>query len=39
MFYAVDSVFASGYLTAGGESIDSTIKMIEEAGFEYCIEP
>ena len=39
MFYAVDSVFASGYLTAGGESIDSTIKIIEEAGFEYCIEP
>ncbi|WP_349671995.1 biotin synthase BioB [Lacrimispora sp.] len=39
MFYAVDSVFASGYLTAGGESIDSTIKIIEEAGFEYSIEP
>ncbi|RFZ76514.1 biotin synthase BioB [Lacrimispora amygdalina] len=39
MFYAVDSVFASGYLTAGGESIDSTIKMIRDAGFEYCIEP
>lgn len=38
MFYAVDSVFASGYLTAGGESIDSTINMIKEAGFEYCIE-
>ncbi len=39
MFYAADSVFASGYLTADGESIDSTIKIIEEAGFEYCIEP
>lgn len=39
MFYAVDSVFASGYLTAGGESIDSTIRIIQEAGFEYRIEP
>lgn len=39
MFYAADSVFASGYLTANGESIDSTIKTILDAGFEYCIEP
>ena len=39
MFYAADSVFASGYLTAKGESVDSTIKTILDAGFEYCIEP
>jgi biotin synthase len=38
MFYAVDSVFASGYLTAGGQGIEDTIKVITEAGFQYCIE-
>ncbi|WP_077613185.1 biotin synthase BioB [Clostridium sp. Marseille-P2415] len=38
MFYAVDSIFASGYLTAGGQSIEDTIKVITDAGFEYCIE-
>ena len=39
MFYAVDSIFASGYLTAGGQGIDDTIKMITDAGFQYYIEP
>jgi biotin synthase len=38
MFYAVDSIFASGYLTAGGQSIDDTIKVITDAGFQYRIE-
>jgi biotin synthase len=38
MFYAVDSIFASGYLTAGGESIDDTIQLVADAGFEYHIE-
>ena len=38
MFCAVDSVFASGYLTAGGDCIDETIKIIQDAGFEYYIE-
>jgi biotin synthase len=39
MFYAVDSIFASGYLTAGGQSIEDTLKLVTEAGFEYRIEP
>ena len=34
----VDSIFASGYLTAGGQGIDATMKMIEEAGFTGEIE-
>jgi biotin synthase len=38
MFYAVDSIFASGYLTAGGQSIEDTIKLITDAGFQYKIE-
>lgn len=38
MFYAVDSIFASGYLTAGGQSIEDTIKIITDAGFQYRIE-
>lgn len=39
MFYAADSIFASGYLTADGQGIDDTIKMIADAGFHYYIEP
>ncbi|GHV57067.1 biotin synthase [Spirochaetia bacterium] len=35
MFKAVDSIFASGYLTAGGLGIDDTITIITDAGFEY----
>ncbi|AKG33304.1 biotin synthase BioB [Paenibacillus durus] len=38
MFYAVDSIFASGYLTADGQGIEDTIRVITDAGFQYCIE-
>lgn len=38
LFKVVDSIFASGYLTAGGQGIDATLKMIEEAGFVGEIE-
>ena len=38
LFCAVDSIFASGYLTAGGQGIDDTIRAVLEAGFEYCVE-
>ncbi len=31
--YAVNSVFAKGYLTTGGDSVDSTKQMIEDSGF------
>ena len=31
-------VFASGYLTAGGQGIDDTMKMIRDAGFTGEIE-
>lgn len=34
----VDSIFASGYLTAGGQGIRDTIQAIEVAGFTYEIE-
>ena len=34
----VDSIFASGYLTAGGQGIRDTIQTIEDAGFTYEIE-
>lgn len=33
-----DSIFASGYLTAGGQGIEDTIKAITDAGFTYEIE-
>jgi biotin synthase len=38
MFYAVDSIFAAGYLTTGGQSIKEVIELIRNAGFEYEIE-
>ena len=38
LFCVVDSIFASGYLTTDGDSIDETIKTIKDAGFEYYIE-
>jgi biotin synthase len=38
MFYAVNSIFASGYLTAGGQSIDDAIELIQNSGFEYDAE-
>lgn len=31
--YAVNSVFARGYLTTGGDDVDTTIQMIEDSGF------
>ena len=34
----VDSIFASGYLTAGGQGIKDTIQAIEDAVFTYEIE-
>ncbi|MDO5391648.1 MAG: biotin synthase BioB [Eubacteriales bacterium] len=34
----VDSIFASGYLTADGQGIADTIKSITDAGFTYEIE-
>ena len=34
----VDSIFASGYLTAGGQGFKDTIQTIEDAGFTYEIE-
>ena len=34
----VDSIFASGYLTAGGQGIRDSIQAIEAAGFTYEIE-
>mgnify|MGYP000767906993 CR=1 FL=1 len=38
LFKVVDSIFASGYLTAGGQGIDDTLNMIKEAGFTGEIE-
>ncbi|MCL2877319.1 MAG: biotin synthase BioB [Acidobacteria bacterium] len=38
MFYAADSIFAAGYLTASGQAIDDTIELVKQAGFEYVIE-
>jgi biotin synthase len=35
MFCAVNSIFASGYLTAPGQAVDEAIKTIQDAGFEY----
>jgi biotin synthase len=33
----VDSIFASGYLTEGGQGIEDTLKTITDAGFTYEI--
>ncbi len=38
LFKVVDSIFASGYLTTGGQGVDDTIRLIEEAGFISEIE-
>ena len=38
MFHAVDSIFAAGYLTTVGQSIDAAIETVKRAGFEYLIE-
>ena len=34
----VDSIFASGYLTEGGQGIEDTIRAVTDAGFECEIE-
>ena len=34
----VDSIFASGYLTEGGQGIEDTLKTITDPGFTYEIE-
>ena len=38
LFRVVDSIFASGYLTTGGQGITSTLQMIADAGFTGEIE-
>lgn len=38
LFSVVDSIFASGYLTAGGQGIDDTLNLIAEAGFTGEVE-
>jgi biotin synthase len=38
LFRVVDSIFASGYLTAGGQSVEEAIKLVTDAGFAYRIE-
>ena len=38
LFKVVDSVFASGYLTEGGQSLSETFKTIENAGFAWFVE-
>ncbi|MDR0571798.1 MAG: biotin synthase BioB [Rickettsiales bacterium] len=38
VFYAVNSIFASGYLTATGQNIDDTVRLIQDSGFEYEME-
>ena len=38
LFKIVDSIFASGYLTEGGESLEKTFRTIEEAGFTWHVE-
>lgn len=35
-FYAANSLFAEGYLTAGGDTLDTTRQLIEDMGF--CVE-
>jgi biotin synthase len=38
MLKAANSVFASGYLTSGGQNVDDTIAAIKNAGFEHTLE-
>jgi biotin synthase len=37
MFKAVDSIFASGYLTAEGQSVEEAMRIITDAGFQYYV--
>jgi biotin synthase len=38
VFRIADSIFASGYLTAGGQGVDETIALVKAYGFEYYLE-
>ena len=38
LFKIADSIFASGYLTEGGQSLEATFRTIEEAGFTWQVE-
>jgi biotin synthase len=38
MLAAVDSIFAAGYLTAGGQSIDDTVRLVRACGFDPVVE-
>ncbi|MDR1778220.1 MAG: biotin synthase BioB [Clostridiales Family XIII bacterium] len=38
MLRVVDSIFASGYLTAGGQGIDDTIALVKAAGFTPVVD-
>ena len=38
LFGIVDSIFAAGYLTAGGQSIDDTLRLIASLGYEAAVE-
>ncbi|MDR2160676.1 MAG: biotin synthase BioB [Desulfovibrio sp.] len=38
LFRVADTVFASGYLTADGDSVERTIRQIQDAGFDYRLE-
>ncbi len=38
LFGIVDSIFAAGYLTAGGQSIDDTLQLIASLGYEAAVD-
>jgi len=38
IFYCINSIFVSGYLTIEGQSVDNGIQMVKDAGFEIEIE-
>ena len=38
LFGIVDSIFAAGYLTAGGQGIDDTLRLIASLGYEGAVE-
>ena len=38
LFKIADSIFASGYLTEGGQSLEETFRTIEAAGFTWQVE-
>ena len=38
LFKVADSIFASGYLTEGGQSLEATFRQIENAGFTWAVE-